>query len=699
MPLSEPVVVFCILLAITLLTPIVSNKIKIPSVIGLIIFGILIGPYGFKIIEKNSAIDLFSTIGMLYIMFLAGLELDMSSFKINKYKSIVFGVFTFIIPIAIGFPICYYVLNLSFSTSCLISVMFATHTLIAYPIVSRLGITKDISIAVAVGGTILTDTAVFILLTVIFEMESLSSSTELWLLEFLIGICVFSVIMFVVVPRVSKWFFRRLENEKYSHYIYVLFILFGSSFLAKTLGLEEIIGAFSAGLVLNRLIPHSSILMNRVSFIGNSLFIPIFLISVGMIINTQLITNGYDTLKMIVILTAVAILGKWLAAFLSQKLLNFTKIQRNIIFGLSSSHVAATLVVILTGKEKGIVDDSILNGTIFLILITCIVASFVTERAALKIVLDEEKNDNQDRKIVFTKSEYILIPVGDYNALERMLHFANIVINKTLKHKIFLLSVVKTTEAEDINLKRSKEKLLKASEKYSAIDTKITAEITIDSNIAGGIVRFSKEKEVDIIVLDWERTKDLAEMLLGSTMDNIVKNSQLSQFICDFKYPIETHKNIVLVSLPLSEAEIGFFLWFQKVALLSNELSNPVVYYCNEDTEIAVKKLITTKKIKISINFIRTNNWHNFTEMNLQLNKNDLLLFVSVRQGAISYQGILENLSSKLDKQFPKNSKIMIFPEERNDHHNIEIFNDINSAALSKSIETFNRIKKKLTKN
>ena len=694
LPLTDPIVVFCILLTITLLTPIVSNKIKIPSIIGLIIFGILIGPFGFEIIEKNSAIDLFSTIGMLYIMFLAGLELNMSSFKVNKYKSIAFGIFTFIIPVSIGFPVCRYVLELPFATSSLISIMFATHTLIAYPIVSRLGISKDISVAVAVGGTILTDTAVFILLTAIFEIKSLSVSLEIWIIEFLIGICVFSVIMFVVVPRVSKWFFRRLENEKYSHYIYVLFILFGASFLAKSLGLEAIIGAFTAGLVLNRLIPHSSVLMNRVSFMGNSLFIPIFLISVGMIINPRLIVNGHQTLIMTIVLTVVAIIGKWLAAFLSQKLLNFTKIQRNIIFGLSSSHVAATLVVILTGKEKGIVDDSILNGTIFLILITCIVASFVTERAALKMVLDEEKNDYQNRKIVFTKNEYILIPAGNYNALERILHFANIIINKTLKRKIFLLSVIKASEADDTTLKNRKEKLLKIIENNPVSDTEIIPEITIDTNNAGGIVRFSKEKEADIIVLDWEKT-NLTDILLGATMDNIIKTSQLSMFICDFKYPLATHNKIVLVSLPLSETEIGFFLWFQKIALLVKELSKPLIYYCNENTEIATRKLVYAKKISIPLNFIRTDNWHNLNEINLQLTRDDLLIFVSARQGSISYQGILENLSSKIDKQLPDSSKIMIFPEERTDCHDIEVFNDINSAPLSISIETFNKIKKK----
>ena len=295
LPLANPVLIFSLILFIILLSPILLRKLNIPGIIGLIISGVVIGPFGLNILEKNSAIDLFSTIGLLYIMFIAGLELDMNEFKSNKNKSLVFGFFTFIFPLAIGFPVCYFFLEYDFNASFLTSSMFATHTLVAYPIVSKLGVSKNQAVAITVGGTILTDTAVLIILAVIMGNSQGNLNMAFWI-RLGISLSVFSAIMFRIIPRIANWFFRKLESEKHSHYIFVLSIVFFAAFLAELAGVEPIIGAFVAGLALNKLIPHSSALMNRIQFIGNSLFIPFFLISVGMLVDVSVILNGQTAL-------------------------------------------------------------------------------------------------------------------------------------------------------------------------------------------------------------------------------------------------------------------------------------------------------------------------------------------------------------------------------------------------------------------
>src|SRR5690606_32089519 len=281
-PFQDSVLVFSVILFIILLAPVLLKRLRIPGIIGLIISGIIIGPHGLFLIEKNAAVDLFSTIGLLYIMFISGLELDLGEFKKYRHKSLGFGLLTFLFPIALGFPVCYYLLGYGFNTSLLTASMFATHTLIAYPIVSRLGIAKNEAVAVAVGGTILTDTAVLIILAVIAGVEAEGGVNGLWA-RLAISILIFILVVAFVIPRIAAWFFKRLEDEKNSHFIFVLSVVFFCAFLAELSGLEPIIGAFAAGLMLNPLIPHTSGLMNRLEFVGNSLFIPFFLISVGML--------------------------------------------------------------------------------------------------------------------------------------------------------------------------------------------------------------------------------------------------------------------------------------------------------------------------------------------------------------------------------------------------------------------------------
>jgi Kef-type K+ transport system membrane component KefB len=385
-PFQSSVLVFAVILFIILLAPLIFRRIKIPGIIGLILAGVIIGPHGLNLIAKNSAIDLFSTIGLLYIMFLAGLELDLKGFATYKHKSIVFGFFTFTIPFAIGYPVCRYLLEFSFETSFLVSSMFATHTLVTYPIVSRLGISRNEAVGVTVGGTMLTDTAVLIILAVISGSVGGAITADFWI-KFSISVILFLLIVLYLIPKLATWFFRNFEGERNSHFIFVLAMVFLAAFLSEVAGLEPIIGAFAAGIALNKLIPRTSALMNRLEFVGNSLFIPFFLISVGMLINLQVITKGPYALIIAATLTIVALLGKYIAAWITSAIFSYSSAYRNLIFGLSSSHAAATIAVIMVGFRLGIVDENVLNGTIVLILVTCLVASFVTEHSAKQVLI------------------------------------------------------------------------------------------------------------------------------------------------------------------------------------------------------------------------------------------------------------------------------------------------------------------------
>ena len=663
LPLTNPVLVFALILFIILLAPILLQKLKIPGIIGLIISGVIIGPFGLNLLEKNSAVDLFSTIGLLYIMFIAGLELDMNEFKSNRNKSMLFGFFTFILPLAIGYPVCRYLLGYDFNASFLIASMFATHTLVAYPIVSRLGVSKNEAVAITVGGTILTDTAVLIILAIIMGNSQGNLDQQFWI-RLGISILIFSAIMFFLIPRITRWFFQKLEAEKHAHYIFVLFIVFFAAFLAEFSGLEPIIGAFVAGLALNQSIPHSSALMNRIEFIGNSLFIPFFLISVGMLVDISVIFSGWAAIIIAVVLTVSAIIGKWVAAYLIQFVFKYSAAQRQLIFGLSSSHAAATLAVILVGYNAGILDDNVLNGTIILILITCVVASFATEKAAKKIQIsgDDDSISKPGKELV--TSEHILLPIANLMNFDKLLDFTLLIKDKKSENPITILSVVPNDAESEKNIISTRKKLEAYKNQGAAAEIKINTNVTIAINATAGIERISKEIMTDIIVLGWPKKPGILEKLIGERIYSIVNNIDKNLFICHQEKPLVSQKRIIVLAPPLAEKEFGFETWLKKILKLATELTIPIVVFGTEKTYDSVLMKIKELRWNGNISFNDYSEWENFQLLINDVKNDDLLVLISARKDAVSYQKYLDHIPSKLEKHFHQNNKIIVFPQQ-----------------------------------
>lgn len=663
-PLDNPVLIFSLILFIILLSPILLKRLNIPGIIGLIISGVIIGPHGLNILEKNSAVDLFSTIGLLYIMFIAGLELDMNEFKKTRNKSLMFGFLTFTFPLAVGFPVCFYFLGYDFNASLLTASMFATHTLVSYPIVSNLGISKNQAVAVTVGGTILADTAALIVLAVILGNDQGNLNLDFWV-RLTVSLTIFSAIMFLVIPRIAKWFFRKLENEKHSHYIFVLSIVFFAAFLAEVAGVEPIIGAFVAGLALNKLIPNSSALMNRIEFIGNSLFIPFFLISVGMLVDASVIFSESSALIVAGTLLVAALFGKWGAAFFTRLIYNYSPAQQQLIFGLSTARAAATLAIVLVGYEADIIDENILNGTIILILITCVIASFITEKAGRKIVITSEE-DTADLKKSSGENEHILLPIANIENIEKLLEFAIFIKNKKSANPVSILSVVSNNKEAEMNILKARNKLEEFVKQASASETSVNIVTTIDHNVASGIGRVSKEIMADIIVLGWPRHAGLLDKLIGEKVDSILNNTDKTTFICHLDKPLILHKRILVAVPPFSERKRGFEIWLIKIAKLAQELSIPLVFYGSASGETAIQTLLKKNNITVGVSFVEFNQWEDFFSLSKDIREDDLFILISARKGSISYMSLLEKLPHKLERKFAANNKLIIYPQQNN---------------------------------
>lgn len=672
-PITNPVLVFSIILTIILISPIILRPIKVPGIIGLILFGVLLGPHGLNWLAKIDkdtlqgsgvdAIDLFSTIGLLYIMFIAGLELDMNEFKKTKNKSVLFGFLTFVIPISIGFPVCYYLLGYEFLPSVLIASMFATHTLVSYPIVNSYGISKREAVAITIGGTILTDTAVLIILAIITGAAQGEINQQFWV-TLGVSFVLFLFIMFGVIPRIAKWFFQKIESEKTAHYIFVLAVVFFSAFLAELSGLEPIIGAFVAGLALNKLIPYSSALMNRIEFMGNAIFIPFFLISVGMIVDVSVLTKGPMALIIAGTLTIVAVTGKFLAATATSLVSKYSKNDRNLIFGLSNAHAAATLAIIMVGYEKEIIDENVLNGTIVLILITCIIASLVTENASRRIVM-EGHQDDEHMEQVEAKEERLLLPIANLNTMEPILDFATLIKSKKSPHPLHILSVVPDNKQAERNLANAR-KTLDNMAKYasgSAMDVELLS--TIDFNIASGIGRTSKEIWADCLILGWPSATSFIDKIVGEKTESILNRTDANLFMCRLDSPFLSNKSIIIFVPPLAESEMGFEYWMEKMLKLAAELTLPLKFVCNQRTETEISELLDELKASVPCSFDNYEDWDNIYGLATFSNTDALLVFVSARYGDVSYRDSLDGLAKRIGRYFKKQNLILLFPSRR----------------------------------
>lgn len=663
-PLRDPIPIFVIVLFIILLAPILLRKLRIPSIIGLILAGMAIGDHGFNLVAKGS-IDLFGKAGLLYIMFIAGLELDMAEFRKNRYKSLVFGFFTFIVPMGLGFVLCYYLLHFNFMAALLVSSMFATHTLVAYPLASRMGITKNEAVTITVGGTIITDVAVLLILAVITGSVEGELNQAFWLKlggSFLL----FAFAILWGFPIVGRWFFKKIKDDQTTHFIFVLAMVFLAALLAEIAGVEGIIGAFLAGLALNQLIPHSSSLMNRIEFVGNAIFIPFFLISVGMLVDLRVLLKGNTAIFIAGVLTVMAVSTKWLAAFITQKIFRYTGVQRNVIFGLSTSHAAATIAVILIGYNMKIIDENVLNGTIILILVTCMVGSFVTATAGKKLAVVESTRLPD----VINIQERILIPVNEGDNNDGLLNLAVMLNSAQHKAPVYMLSVMQDEERVKEKVLLNNRNMESAIKHGAESETKVLAITRVDLNMANGVARAVKELLISDVILEWADKSSfssgfLLNSLFGTTTQNILDSVWETVFVCRLNYPLNTTKKTILILSKNAEFEIGFSHWVKRITALSKQAGSRMMIYSSSVTQEAFAKEVQKNRISIEAQYRPLADIEEVLIKGHDISSSDLIITVSARKGTISYHSNMEAVSSKLAKQFPKNNLVLLYPEQK----------------------------------
>ena len=674
LPLTDPVLKFLLILVIILAAPLLLNKLRIPHLLGLIIAGAIIGPNGFNLVLRDSSIILSGTAGLLYIMFLAGLEIDLGDFKKNKWKSLTFGMYTFLVPMALGTLVGLYVLNFSMLTSILLASMFASHTLIVYPIISKLGITKDKAVGITVGGTMITDTLALLVLTVIVEMAVGDVDDWFW---YRLGaaIILFFAFVMIVFPIVGRWFFKRCEDNV-SQYIFVLVMVFLGAYLAELAGLESIIGAFLAGMALNRLIPSTSPLMNRVEFVGNAIFIPFFLIGVGMLIDYRAFFTNWDTIKVGAVMIVVATVAKFGAAWLTQKTFRMSVDQRRVIFGLSNAQAAATLAAVMVGynvilgetpagEPIRLLNESVLNGTILMILVTCTMASFSAQKGAHNIAMNdvsEEKEGSGEHQ------ERILIPVSYEKNVTELVNLSTAIKSKKNKNGLFALNVINNQASDDKAFKQSKKVLNMAVTTASATDNVLQDLLRYDLNVANAIISVIKEQGITDLVLGLHQGKGVVSSFLGNMTEAILGQSNVTTLIYRPIQPIATVKRHLVVVPARAEKEVGFPMWVNKVWNIIHNSGAKAVFYASEDTTMYLKEIY--KKRPIEAEFSSFDDWDDFLIMSREIKSDDTLWVVMSRRERLSYHANMSRIPNYLNKYFQSNSFVLVYPIQAGETNN-----------------------------
>ena len=676
-PITDPTWIFFLVLMIILFAPILLGRLRIPHIIGMILAGVIIGKYGFNILERDSSFELFGKVGIYYIMFLAGLEMDLEDLKKNWNKAFLFGVLTFTVPFAVGMWVGVDYLGFSVPASMLLSCIFASHTLVAYPIVGRYGVSRNMAVSISIGGTMFALTVSLFILAGISSMYKGELDSSSWIFFGLkcVGYCVAVIFVF---PRFARWFFRTYEDNV-MQYIFVLSLVFLSAALAELAGLEGIFGAFLAGLVLNRLIPHVSPLMNRTEFVGNALFIPYFLIGVGMLINVGALFNGGDTLKVVGVMLVVATATKWLAAWLTQKICRMGVVARQIMFGLSNAHAAGALAMVMVGTQIEVspghflMGEDMLNGVVIMILFSCIVSSMVTEHAARRMALMEE----DDKEIAKKKEEErMLVAIANPETVEPLVNMA--LMMRDPKSKQDLLGVSVEVEYDEIKkqqkLTQRRKNLEDAVRIAAAVDVPMKTHCRLSTNVVSGLLHTISETNASELVLGLHRKHGLLDSFLGNFTQSLLKGTYRQLMIVKCLIPVNVLRRMVVAVPPKAEYEAGFYKWVERLARIGMQLGCRVHFWGHPDTLSRIEGYINKFHKGVRAEFSELDDWDDLLLLTGQVTYDHLLVIVSARKGTISYQTSFEHLPDQIMKYFSNNSLMLIYPDQYGDPQDIVSF-------------------------
>lgn len=677
---SNPVSIFLIVLVIILLAPVFLNKLHVPHIIGMIAAGVLVGPYGFNILDRDSSFEVFGQVGLLYLMFLAGLEIDMYRLKLNLKRGFVFGLLTFLIPSAFGLLTSRYIMNLDWITSALLAAMYASHTLISYPVVARFGITKSPAVLISIVGTIMAVVGGLMTIAVAVNIHSVGEF-QLSALGTLIGKSLLYLLGVVYIyPRLTRWFFKSYSDHV-TQFVFILAMVFMSAQIARFIGLEAVLGAFLGGLVLNRYVPSGSALMSRIEFVGNALFIPYFLIGVGMMINVSVIMSQ-GTLSVAGIMLAVALVSKWLPAYITQKIYSMDRYSRRVIFGLTTAHTAVALAVVTIGYQmtnadgSHMIGETILNGTILVILVTCAIAPLVTSPAAAKIKIKMVDSGEDAAQEENHRKGNTLIPIANPTTAYPLVELA-LMMQPSDDYKRDSLYALHVRNDNSLSSKAIGRNALDiAMQVAGTIGVNLTPIERYDLNIVTGVINVIEERDINTVILGMHRKTTVIDSFFGSKVEGLLKATNKMLVISRCYIPVNTITRIVVYVPEKAQFETGFRRWVTALGNLARQLSCKILFCCNAELNQYITAVISQQQLAIRLGFIEMQDRDDFILLSNKIQDDDLFVYVSARANSVSYSADMVEVPTFLQKYFTHNNLMVIYPEQFGEEPSVFSFSD-----------------------
>ena len=664
-PITSPTMIFFVVLCIILFAPIIMGKLRIPHIVGMVLAGVAVGPHGLNILAKDSSFELFGHVGLYYIMFLAGLEMNMANFRKNRVRTFTHGIMAFIIPMAMGFIINRGVLEYSLMTSVLLASMYASHTIITYPIVMRYGLTRQRSVTIAVGATAITDTLTLLVLAIVGGLFKGEITGSFWIM-LLLKIAVVFLVIFYFFPRVARYFFHRYEDNV-AQFIFVLAMTFLGAGLMELIGMEGLLGAFLTGLVLNRYVPNLSPLMLHLEFVGNAIFIPYFLIGVGMLVNVKLLFGGLDTIQVAGVMILVALTSKWIASLFTQKIFGMRAIERELIYGLSNAQAGATLAAVMVGYNlitpdgQRLLNDDVLNGTVILILVTCIFSSFMTERASKRIALESQAHIPDDEK---ADDEKIMVPMKHDKNVDTLIGLAVMMRNRELNRGIVALNIV----YDDTNRLEYQEKgrrlLTHVTKVASCSDVMVQTQVRIATNITNGIKHAFKEFNASEIIMGMHSGQDSARQFWGEFIPGLFSGLNRQIMIVRCLRPLNTIRRIHVAVPSRAELEPGFYRWLERLARMAENLGCRIQFHAERESLSLINQYLQNRHQSVQAEYAFMAHWIDMPKLSESVADDHLFVVVTARKGTISYKPALERLPEELTRYFAGKSLMIIFPDQ-----------------------------------
>ena len=664
-PISQPPLIFLTVLLIILFAPIIMGRLRIPHIIGLVLAGVLIGPYGFDVLERDASFSLFGFVGLFYIMFLAGLEMDMEGLRRSRGRVLLFGLLTFLIPFVLTYFMGVGLLGYSSMASLLLGCIMASNTLVAYPVVGRYGLGHHPATTLSVGGTMASLFLSLVILAMIVNHFQGGAGALFWLL-FIVKFAAFCAGTIFFIPRLTRWFLRRY-SDAVMQFVFVLSVLFLCGALSQMIGLEGIFGAFVAGLILNRFIPKVSPLMNRLEFTGNALFIPYFLIGVGMLINLRLLFEGGGILLVVGCIVVFGTVGKALAAYFTGWLLHTDRLSRHLMFGLTSAHAAGAIAMVMVGLRievapgEYLFDGVVLNGIVIMILFTCIISSLVTEQAAQRIVLSEKEQSQEDEA---SQEETVLIPVKYSEYANRLTNLAILMRNPKRDHGLVALSVV----YDDDNIDRKRKeggKLLEQVTRFAAsADVRMQSQLRVAANISNGIVHAFKEFRATEVVIGMHMHFSESTRFWGKFHQSLFNDLSRQIIMARLMQPLSTLRRIVVSVPSRAQFEPGFYRWLERLSRLASNLDCRISFHGRADTIALIQQYERNHHENVRAEYVDMEHWNELPTLASQIKDDHIFVVVTARKGTVSFKNAMERLPEELTKYFSGKNLMIIFPDQ-----------------------------------